>query len=467
MRLKYLLICVSFCFAAKAQTFEVDTVMKNGPVSNRINLVFLGDGYTETEQAKFITDVDGILDEMFSQAPFVQYKNYFNAFAIRVISAESGANHPQNSNDGDGACPAQSVKSVNNYFGSTFDYQGIHRLLYPPNISKIVNVLAANFPLYDQAFIVVNSPYYGGAGGFVATCSGHSAGRDVAIHEIGHSFAGLADEYWAGAGYASEKPNMTKETSPALVKWKNWMGTNGVGIYPHSVDASWKKPHTNCKMGILNAALCSVCAETFIERFHQLVTPVAGFSPVDRRFNIDPELEQPLEFSLSLVPPDPNTLKITWEIGNVLKSKNTEALTVLPGELAETATIRATVRDTIALTRSDTHTASHTYVVEWDITKSNVVTGVHGEVKGRQYSLSIYPNPSDADITISYTLPRAEVVTINLMDNSGRLVSTLVDGQQREGTYHHSFTRQRIANGEYILHVNFGKTLIPVKMILK
>ncbi|HMV91726.1 MAG TPA: M64 family metallopeptidase, partial [Cyclobacteriaceae bacterium] len=356
MREYSFLACLLICLSAKAQTFDVDTVLKNGPVSERINLVFLGDGYTAGEQTKFITDVNKILTALFAQSPFKEYKSYFNAYAIKVISQESGANHPQNSTDGDGACPAQAVKSVDNYFGSTFDYLGIHRLLYPNDLGKVATVLAANFPLYDQAFIAINTPYYGGAGGSFATCSDHSAGREVAIHEIGHSFAGLADEYWAGAQYAAEKPNMTKQTSPSLVKWKNWMGVSGVGIYAHSGDASWKKPHTNCKMGVLNSPLCKVCTETFVERFHLFVTPLREFLPHDTRFNIDPDLEQTIDFSLSVNPPEPNTLKITWEVDDVLKSKNTETLAVSSNELLATSTIRATVQDTTALTRSENHT---------------------------------------------------------------------------------------------------------------
>jgi hypothetical protein len=96
MRIFYFFISsVLICSTLQAQTFEVDTVLKNGPISDRINFVFLGDGYTAGEQEKFITDVNDILNEMFSQAPFKQYKSYFNAFAVKVISAESGAKSPK------------------------------------------------------------------------------------------------------------------------------------------------------------------------------------------------------------------------------------------------------------------------------------------------------------------------------------------------------------------------------------
>jgi hypothetical protein len=464
MRIFYFFISsVLICSTLQAQTFEVDTVLKNGPISDRINFVFLGDGYTAGEQEKFITDVNDILNEMFSQAPFKQYKSYFNAFAVKVISAESGASHPKNTSDSDCTTP---VAVVNNYFGSTFDYQGIHRLLYPTNLSKILLVLSSNFPLYDQAFVAVNSPYYGGAGGFVATCSDHVNGREVAIHEIGHSFAGLADEYWAGAGFAAERPNMTQQTDPGLVKWKNWMGTDGVGIHSHTGDASWKKPHTNCKMEKLNVPFCKVCSETFIERFHQFVKPLSGFSPQDDKFNIDAEPEQDLNFSLSLVPPDPNTLKITWEKDEAVVSKNVESIIVSSVDIETSTIIRATVRDTIGLTRSDAHVANHTYIVEWEITKG-LVTGV--EVQARQYDLSVYPNPSGGELKFSYTLSKPVPVNVTLVDSNGRKIKSLVNSWQESGAYNYAFKPEdlNVPSAEYIVQFKFGKTIIPTKVILR
>lgn len=469
MRVFSFLACLIICLTAKAQTFEVETVLENGPVTDRINLVFLGDGYTAGEQTKFIADVNKILDAMFAQSPFTEYKHYFNAYAIKVISQESGANHPQNSTDGDGACQTQSVKTVNNYFGSTFDYLGIHRLLYPGNLTKVVNVLAANFPLYDQAFIAVNTPYYGGAGGAFATCSDHSAGREVAIHEIGHSFAGLADEYWAGAQYAAEKPNMTKQTSPSLVKWKNWMGVDGVGIYAHSGDASWKKPHTNCKMAVLNAPLCKVCTETFVERFHQFVIPLSGFEPQDTKFAIDAGEPQNLAFAVSVVAPEPNTVKIKWEMNDVIKAKNVETLTISSADLGNMTTVRVTVQDTTALTRSESHAANHFYVVEWELTKSNVVTGVEIETLASRYELSVYPNPVGDDLTFSYTLSKPASVSVSILDPSGRNVKTLLRESQGSGSHEYAFARDKlnVAQGQYILQFNFGKSAIPVKIMLR
>ena len=459
------LACILICLGSTAQTFEVDTLLKNGPILERINLVFLGDGYTESEQDKFVDDIQAILDELFSQAPFKQYKNYFNAYAVKVISQESGASHPRTSPDPD--CAPVPQLTVNNYFGSQFDNSNIHRLLYPTKLSAISEVLAKNFPLYDVIFVAVNTPYYGGAGGFVATCSSHPAGRDVAIHEIGHSFALLADEYWPGFG--SERPNMTQQTDPSLVKWKNWIGASGVGIYGHGQGIPWKKPHQNCKMGVLGVPLCKVCSETFVEQFHVYVRSLSDFSPADEDILIADEAEHNLDFSVSLVQPEPSTLKVTWEKDDVVIAKNVESITVPTADFDIRTTIRVTVLDTTRLTRSEVHTTSHLYVVEWEVFKGDAITGVEFETKAKRYNLDVFPNPTEGDLKFKYSLSKPSPVTITLLDNAGRKVRSLVDSKQSAGDYEYASTIKdlRIPPAMYIIHFDFGNTSIPVKVILK
>ena len=218
-----------------AQKFDVDTVSMKGTIDDCINIVFLPDGYQEEELDKFSDDVDWMIDALFGKEPYPEYRDYFNCFAIQVPSEESGA-----ANDPDSL--------INNYFGSCFNNSGIWRLVVPRRSSKVQSVLQDNFPQYDQVVVVVNDSRYGGSGGWMATSTTHSNGPEICIHEIGHSFAGLSDEYWAGAGYARENINMTQETDPSVVRWKDWMGFRSVGIYSHSEDPSWKRPHQNCEM---------------------------------------------------------------------------------------------------------------------------------------------------------------------------------------------------------------------------
>lgn len=158
------LLGISF-LTVKAQVFDVDTILYNGPIDKRINLVILSEGYTNEQLPNFIQDGKAVRDYMFSIAPYKEYKNYFNVFIIKVPSAESGITHPATATDS--GEPVFPKSTVNTYFSTTFDYSGIHRLVVPTKTSAITNVLASNFPAYDQVFILANTTYYGGSGWYL------------------------------------------------------------------------------------------------------------------------------------------------------------------------------------------------------------------------------------------------------------------------------------------------------------
>lgn len=455
-------LMILFLFIAvmtNGQTFEVDTLIKNGPLNKRLNIVFLGDGYTASEQNKFIADVQTMLPKIFSVQPLKEYASYFNVFAIKVISQQSGANHPKTGPVAD--CAGVPAATVNNYFGSTFDYGTIHRLLYPTQAGKIVTVLSQHLPGYAQAFILVNTPYYGGAGGFVATSSTHSAGPQIAIHEIGHSFANLADEYWAGAQYAIERPNLTQEASAGLVKWKNWVGTNDIAVFSHAEDPSWHRPHEDCGMRYLNKAFCSVCVETFIEKIHALTNPIAHYSPAQ---SVLPLPENDLEFELSLMKPEPNTLNVVWEQNNVVMKRNVESFSLPASSITtENVVIRATVTDTTALTRSASHQVSHVYVMEWTVNPT--ITGIEISAVENHYKLSVYPNPVTDVLTLSYTLLKPTAITITLSDFTGREIDVGVIKQQPAGEYTHVVDMNKLTAGSYYITIRFDKTEVSRKIL--
>ena len=216
LRLFLALLCLGSIFArpAAAQTFPVDTLVKTGPLDRRINLVFVPDGYQASEMPLFRSRVSQVLNSLFAQTPFLEYRAYFNAFAIEVPSAQSGSTHPRTAPD----CGAVQPFAATTYFNSRFDFGGIHRLLVPQATAALGAVLTRNFPSYDQVFVLVNSLDYGGSGGQFATASANINATEIMVHEIGHSFGGLSDEYWAGPQYARETFNMTQTTTPATVR---------------------------------------------------------------------------------------------------------------------------------------------------------------------------------------------------------------------------------------------------------
>ncbi|MFZ6011503.1 MAG: M64 family metallopeptidase [Bacteroidota bacterium] len=445
------------------QVFPVDTLFKNGDVDKRINLVFLSDGYQAHELGQYLSDVNAILNDLFSQSPFKEYKNYFNAFAVKVPSAQSGARHDQISADNE--CAGVPVSQVSTYFGSSFDAYGIHRLLVPTNTSAVSNVLASSFPQYDQPFVVVNSPYYGGSGGFYATSSTHANANEVSIHEIGHSFAFLADEYWAGPSYAAEKPNLTQQSNPQLVRWKNWLTTNGINIYPHAESPTWYRPHQDCKMRYLGVPFCSVCRETFVERIHTLVPPLESAQPDPGHLG---SVSIDLPFSLSLIKPSPNTLKVVWKVNGYTVAKNKDQITVSLGQLTTGENkILAEIIDTTALTRQNAHYVDHLYLLEWKL-DNNLVTGIEISSTTTAFNFSSYPNPADEFINFSYTLSDKAHVTINILDAAGRKINTIVRSWQYPGAYDYHLSTHETGiqkSGLYLLRINIDGTIITRKIV--
>lgn len=339
----------AFClcvFTAYSQVYPVTTILNNGSQDKRINLVFLGDGYTSAQQSTYITNVTSIKNALFAQSPFLEYQNFFNVYAIQVPSLEEGAKHAGTATDV--TEPASPIVNPNNYFGSRFDVSNIHRLLAPANNALIQSALASNTPYYDQVFILVNSTVYGGSGGTYATSSINSAAGEIAIHEIGHSFANLGDEYWFNC---AERKNRTANSNPATIVWKNWLNTNSVSIYtiPGSSPTCYR-PHQNCKMQVLNSPFCSVCKEAFIDKIYSLVSPIESTNPVS---NTVAFVGPTMNFSLGLILPNPNTLKINWKLNGTSIAMDVNSVNLTSANLISgNNTLVAEVTDGTALSKA-------------------------------------------------------------------------------------------------------------------
>lgn len=389
-----------FNVICNAQVFDVDTLRWSGDIEKKINLVILGDGYVENEINKFINDANSFSDEMFSQTPFKEYQNYFNIFIVKVISNESGVTHPGSASDV--TEPQHPVSQVDNYFGSTFDAFDIHRLVVAENQSKINTVLARNFPLYDQVIILANSPYYGGSGGFFPVATTDASANEIAIHELGHSFANLADEYYAGDVFAGEYANMTKQTDSELVKWTNWYGDFGTGIYQHCCNgqsASWYRPHQNCKMRYLGAPFCAVCIERIIEVIHQLTSPLEGFLPGETV----PASNFPLPLKLQLAHPLSNQIYTKWTLNGTTLARNKDSVFIELDDLEFGENeVNVLIEDRSDFLRVDYHTDIHFEMLTWFI--NNDMTSVNPDIKVEESCIEIYPNPTPGKFTVSGNL---------------------------------------------------------------
>ncbi len=473
-----LFLAVALVASSTGQTFKVDTLQFKGDINKYINVVILGDGYTSAEQTLLKSDATNYMNNfMFTQTPYKEYKNYFNVFLIEVISPQSGIKHPRTASD----CPAAGThpaSNPNNYFGTTFDLAGIHRLVSPNDESKVVSVLTANFPNYDQAYIIANSNQYGGAGGQFATFTTNASSGEIGLHEGGHSFGALADEYWAGAQYAAEKPNMTQQTSATLVKWKNWMGVNGIGINSHTGDASWKKPRSGeCKMELLGKPFCSVCAETIVEKIHSLVRPVYEQTPIQTTVAVS---NQVANFSILYMLPIANTMSNRWILDGFASAKNQvsvikwttsgKVLAHNKNAIAFDGTaftqgqhkLKMYIVDTTALTRSDSHPGGDIDSVVWTV--NITLTGIEisqGNVSG----VKVYPNPVKDNLTLQFTLEKAQSVVTNVYTIDGKRVQTTLDNSMAVGEHRKEINLTNLESGTYLVELRSDEFSITQRVV--
>jgi hypothetical protein len=190
-------------------------VMKNGEPRDKVDLLLLGDGYTAAEMDKWHKDARRVADTLFSVSPFKERRVDFNVWAVDIPADQSGVTQPQ-----DGIYRRAPLGAAYGAFGSeryilTFENRRMRE--------------AAMAAPYDVMEIVTNSRKYGGGGIFnlYATVAADNAWSPyVLVHEFGHHFAGLADEYYTSAvAYASSaarpepwEPNVTAD--PLAAKWK-------------------------------------------------------------------------------------------------------------------------------------------------------------------------------------------------------------------------------------------------------
>jgi hypothetical protein len=403
-------ICLLFLFLSvgesKGQKFPIDTIQYKGNSNQYIDFVLMGDGYVASEQSAFIATARALVDYLFSLHPWKNYRDYFNIFAIKVVSPQSGIPHPGTAADCGFAPVPVPVSKSTSYFGCTFDYRGVHRLVAPANFQAVKNVLSENFPKYNQVHIIANSKYTGGSGSEFPVSTVEPVNFEVAAHELGHSFANLADEYWQGP---SEKPNMTQQSDPRYVKWRNWLGINEIGIYPYGTmgePASWFRPHQACKMSTFERPYCSVCAEAIVERIHELVPPTVLSSPDEGNIS---SKEQFIQFKIStLLRPVPNTFRVTWKLDGVTVAHGIDSITIDQNTLSKgNHNLVATVLDTNTSVRITDHFEKHALNMEWILSKNN---------------FNIFPNPTNRLLNIDVRTVSKKPVSFSVFSFDGKLM---------------------------------------------
>ena len=175
-----------FIDRGKLKENKIYSVQNNGSSTEKVDLVFIAEGYTAAEQEKFIADAKRFTDALFNTPPFDTRRNDFNVWAVELVSEESGTDI-----SGKGIFKNTALNS--GYY--TF---GVDRYLTTPDMKSIRDAVW-NVPC-DAVFLLINAETYGGGGMYNFYACGtadHPKTPVVFTHEFGHSFAGLADEYFS------------------------------------------------------------------------------------------------------------------------------------------------------------------------------------------------------------------------------------------------------------------------------
>jgi hypothetical protein len=225
-----------------------------GLSSNRVDMIFLGDGYTASQlDTVYIDLVTSYLNYIFGGAaltdPFTRYQNFFNIYIVDVTSVQEGADHPT-----DGIY-------VDTALDASYLWDGVtERLLYISNskANAILNpVLAGSDIGKERLYCVVNDTQYGGGGLYGMFAGGNLFAHEVALHEIGHSFAHLADEYGGeGAYVGGDPPLINVTTDPTGAKWSDWLAM----MIPFSESSAPTKAATTRTLestGLLSTPRCA------------------------------------------------------------------------------------------------------------------------------------------------------------------------------------------------------------------
>lgn len=160
------------------------TLQKAADTTRCIHLAFLAEGYTQEEMPVFLTDARKAIEALFDHEPFKSQRSCFHIIAVEAPSMESGTSQP-----GEGVWKQTAL-------GSNFDTFYSERYLTTLNIKRIHDALAGT--PYEHILVLVNTDRYGGGGilnSYVLSSTHHKWFCPVVVHEFGHSFAGLADEY--------------------------------------------------------------------------------------------------------------------------------------------------------------------------------------------------------------------------------------------------------------------------------
>jgi hypothetical protein len=206
---------------------HIYTSQESGPSAVKADIAIIGEGYTVEENQKFQDDLKRFTEYFFRAEPCKSNRERFNIRGVLKPSRDSGIDEPRAGID------------KNTAVNATFNSMGSERYVLTED-NKSLRDIAGHVP-YDALYIMVNSSRYGGGGIYNFYCVYTSDNMDsdyLMVHEFGHSFFGLADEYYTSStayndfyspDYEPAEPNITALKNPENVKWQDLL-SEGIAV---------------------------------------------------------------------------------------------------------------------------------------------------------------------------------------------------------------------------------------------
>jgi len=354
----WLTVVGSLLLAVPPVPEPVVIIRNNGPAANRVNMVILGDGYTADELSRYAADVDVLVADLFGEPPFSNYASYFNVLRVDVISSQSGVSHPERD------------VFVDSALGAAYNCGNIQRLICV-DLSRVNDVLARSVPVdqRDMVLVVANDSEYGGSGGAVAVVSTHTDAVEIVLHEFGHSFGRLADEYTSQPPTCVNtveppQPNATRATSRAAIKWNPWIeastpvptpGTTAAlpGLFEGAkyCPTGLYRPTYSSKMRSLGQPFEQINSQQLILRMYNFADPIDLALPAETI--LAKSCGESADFLVEPLQPTVHDLSIQWRVdGSLMGTSASFSLNTLRTGVG-THTVEVQVSDPTAAVRQD------------------------------------------------------------------------------------------------------------------
>ncbi len=433
------------------------TLFQGDSVGNRVNYVCFSEGYTQSEldNGKFISDLTKGVGIQFNEEPYKRYKGHFNVWAVSVPSSSSG---------------------LGGYFNSTAN----GRLIYlgSGGADKVEALLQQLKPEYDMVLVLINTTTYGGAGGTFATATINSASGDLILHETGHGYANLADEYQTPWSITPrEMPNCTKETVRENIKWTIWIdpstpvptpessGYDETGLFEGCMyqTTGWYRPKDYCKMRVLSSGFCAVCRETIITRAYKSASPVDGQYPEQSPVNYSDINGK--KMTITPLQPATNSITTNWTVNGISVLEDSDELDLTQVSLNNgTNTIRAYVADETEWVKIPENLPALRDTITWTVNYDpNSISGTTVQLSNSP--LRILSDKSGFPVKITFTINKGGTISVALFDTKGAVVRSFYNGDLGNGTHSISVTdRTAVPSGVYFLTLKAGESILTRKV---